>query len=220
MLGLIIIKLKDIGDCMAIYASDIDISKCVDNILSVLDLGSDHDIMSGRSWYCNAHDLAADLAQDYDITIGQSAGIMACFSIDSTWQQTIKDTVTWLDSRGQVTVGRYSMVRRKAFAILSGGDIRKALGNKKIYCFWQNIVNPLENTRVTIDRHAAKIAIEPYENIGNTVDRAWYQTIKKYNRLETCYRHAADLAGYDLAHEIQAVTWVIYRKLFVKTSQG
>lgn len=191
------------------------------NIAHVYSLASADDIEDGKHWYKDANKLAQLGSVYYGLTLAQSAGLLAVFSIDCTWDKTIADYHYFLSHNGEQFTGRYGMVFNKALAIYrdraSIEDVLKGDKARKIYCFWQNILNPADDTRVTIDRHAVRIAYDPYSD--RPVERKLYNSLAKYRVWETAYRDAnkAINAGL-LPHQLQAITWVTFQRIFTKNN--
>jgi hypothetical protein len=129
-----------------------------------------------------------------------------------------------------VSVSTYSAMKRKAWYILEQNvlfdsddrlykwtendstqeEIKAILNGRKIVCFYENIMG--EDT-CTIDGHARNIA---YNERVNLTDNKTNIGVKEYANLQEAYRQAAKRCTVNgrrfKAYELQAVTWVTWRK--------
>ena len=89
-------------------------------------------------------------------------------------------------------------------------DTKAILNGRKIVCFYENIMG--EDT-CTIDGHARNIA---YNERVNLTDNKTNIGVKEYANLQEAYRQAAKRCTVNgrrfKAYELQAVTWVTWRK--------
>ena len=115
-----------------------------------------------------------------------------------------------------VSVCTYNAMRDKAWHILgqirpSHDSIKTILNGKKIVCFYENIMG---DDTCTVDGHARNIA---YNERVNLTDNKTNIGVVEYRNLQDAYRQAASrcrVNGRKLkAYELQAITWVTWRKL-------
>lgn len=174
----------------------------VDNILAVYDRATEDDKAQGMSWYTTAHDLAGLVGfGDYD----KGAGIIAALSANTGWTQ--NKNLALAISEGE-EVGHLSHVLGKVRAIMAGQPPIAVLGKGlKTLNFYMNIHQPERSGPVTIDRHAHDIA---RGQAWGSRNRA-LTTGTRYQVLTYAYRAAAALRGVR-PHEMQAVTWVTWRR--------
>lgn len=203
---------------MAIYAKDMDPKEYKRNILELYEYATEDEIDAGLSWYQRANRFAAALATTYRVTLDTAAGVIAALSPGCSWEKNMIDATRLLENGDRATVSTYGKMKRKALRILYNGDKSSSdyLGDAKIQCFYQNIVAPDRPGRVTVDRHAVRAAVD----YGMTYDEAIYycNTPAKYDVIESAYKMAADELGI-LPQELQAIVWLVYRRLFVRNGQ-
>jgi hypothetical protein len=104
-------------------------------------------------------------------------------------------------------VGAFNDALRKADAIAAGADPLDVLGGRKVRSFYRNIVG--HTGHVTVDRHAvAIVAGRPLtDREGKVLER-----IGPYTYVAGAYRAAARRLGV-APTELQAVTWLVWRRL-------
>lgn len=180
----------------------------VQNILSVYHQATDAEKQSGADWYADANREAT--AMHDDTCIG--AAIIAAVSPGLRWEGTILAAKRIIrdESLDGLGVRWYDNVH-KARRILSGESPDKVLGGLKVRAFWNCICNPSDWYNVCIDGHAyaiwqgKRISI----NSGNIphLDRRG-----RYQKIAMDYHRAADEVGL-LPMQLQATTWVAYRRL-------
>jgi hypothetical protein len=108
----------------------------------------------------------------------------------------------------------------KAYRILvDGEDPEDVVSGPKVTAFWRTIVDPTDPRAVVVDRHALDVAM------GTVLDDRQRGIILgrkgAYEELSALYRraakllskdfHAGELSGWTPA-EVQAVTWVVWRR--------
>jgi hypothetical protein len=198
-----------------LYARDLlkNEDRYVQNVLDMFDLANAKDIQNGRRWYELANRFCRTLAERHGRKLADVAGIMALLSPAVSLEQNVIDTVEVMANGQTAKPSTYGPQAEKALAVRDAGiDPAAVLGQNKVAAFWANIVNPGEAGRVTIDRHAARIAADwklPPEDAYYLVN-----TPGKYKVFERVYRRAAEKLGI-LPQQLQAITWTAYRRLFV-----
>lgn len=179
----------------------------VDNITKTYMRGSSAQYAEGMAWYRNAHDLAGIVGFG-DMVKG--AGVIAALSANTGWTRNVKLAEDIAEGK---PVKHFGLVMAKIEKIMGGGDPVDVLGGQKTTNFYLNIAHPDFAGPVTVDRHAHDIArgVE----WGNS--NRGLSTMSRYDVLADAYREAAEDAGIK-PHEMQAVTWVIWRDLIAGTS--
>lgn len=192
------------------------------NILKIYKQSTDNEIISGKLWYKQAHDIAELMAIKYNITEIQAAGIIAALSPGTNWNQNIIDSNN-LCSLLQVnkdihsiTVTTYGQNKLKAHYLWLNSQLTEKevfliiLGASKqvnkTSSFFLNILHPDKDDICTIDRHAYRI------NLGITETLSIPLTECRYKVMNSAYK----LAGKQLdisAIELQAITWLTFRRL-------
>ena len=206
---------------MTIRYQDLNIENGKQSILHILSLATKQEISNGLTWYNRAHEFCIQLASNYDLSLGETAGIIAALSPGTHWQQNMIDSVNLLTSGLDAKVTTYNRNKYKAWAISQGIlDPYDALSqgkngiDKKTFCFWLNLVGPNTAGRVTIDRHSSRVAYG--YNLSADIAIYYSNTPKKYKACELAYNEASRDANIALLpHQIQAITWLTYRRLYV-----
>ena len=199
----------------AIYGRDFSRSAMASNLEAILEASSKNEIKSGRQWYQDCNQFALKLASKYGHSLEKIAGIISSLSPETRLKNNLIDTISLLENGNEAIVTTYDNNKIKALNILENRldahDHFQASINKTA-SFYYNILRPLENNRVTIDRHASRV-LHGYYLTGN--EAIYYNnTPKKYSINETVYQATA--SKYDLLpHCLQAITWLAYRRLYV-----
>ncbi len=226
-----------------IISKNFDLNAMGDNLVAILEQSTSQEIKSGRSWYSDCNKLVGRLAKKYDHNIQTVTGILASLSPETNFSQNVKDTIGLLTNGDNAIVTTYEKNRIKALKILSGElDIHDHYSQAitKTAGFYFNILQPLDITRVTIDRHSSRVVhgyyltgseSRFYYNTRVTIDRHssrvvhgyyltgsesrfYYNTRAKYQKTEGIYFSIAE--KYDLLpQQLQAITWLTYRRLIV-----
>ena len=196
------------------------------NISGMLQLASQADIISGLNWYQRAYDLGVKLIHEYDgLTLGQAIGVFAALSPRNKWEKNCIDAEaiikTWfLDGDyDMLKVSTFNPNKRKAIAILEldmesadAEAIPNILSGQKIVAFYRSIMG--DKNAVCVDGHAYAIFIG--ERITTTktpkISPKLFETIQRAYQLVA--KRSADLCGVEMSPtQVQAVTWVTYRRL-------
>lgn len=168
-------------------------------ILSIYRSAGPDDYATGMAWYREANAYAASLDNDVE----RAAGVMAAISPMMPWPRNkILAAEIYNGRQGGCLPDNWVKARR----ILDGEAPLDVLSGDKVVAFFHNIM--LSPEYVTIDRHAIDIAIgRPLSN----KERSVWLGKRKRAVLVKAYENAAKIAGVS-AFEIQAVTWVVWRK--------
>jgi hypothetical protein len=190
----------------------------------MLGLASAADIQQGRSWYKRAYTLALSFVHTYQgLTYGQAIGVIAALSPNNKWERNCADAESMIklwhvgeDSR-QAKVCTYNTNKDKAARILElespdSEAIQDILSGQKVVAFYR-CISGFKDT-VCVDGHA--FAIFMGERIPTTktpnIGKALYAAITRSYILAS--ERSFDACGYGLTPaEVQAVTWVTYRRL-------
>lgn len=179
----------------------------VDNILAIYDQANDLQRESGENWYVNAYMISQDLADQYDLNPDNVAGALAALSPCLDWYSNV------IAVREVVESGYSSyqtgLNNLKAKRILDGESPLDVLGGNKVRSFYGAIVEPHGEGWACVDRHAASIFVGyklTDKQLGSMGRKNAYEMISE------AYADAAKLRGISV-HELQAVTWVVWRNL-------
>ena len=201
----------------------------IKNIIACRRRAKPQDVAHGIAWYAEAYEECRLIADKYDLPIYLVVGAVAALSPNNRWTTNVTNARDLIDAfvNGRdidsVSVCTYGAMKRKAWSILSERPIRlvehdtvivdetkEMLNGRKIVCFYENIMG--EDT-CTIDGHARNIA---YNERVNLTDNKTNIGVKEYANLQEAYRQAAKRCTVNgrkfKAYELQAVTWVTWRK--------
>ena len=192
------------------------------NIKAIFNLATPTDIADGIKWYADAQATAQRIANETELPVRIVVGVIAALSPNNRWERNIADAKALCkaylngDAIESVRVCCYNAMRAKAWSILdrqpeTDADVITILNGQKIVSFFSNIMG---HDTCTIDGHALNIAIG--ERVALTSNKTNIG-VKLYRSLQAAYADAAaqvTIAGRPLkAYEMQAITWVTWRKL-------
>ena len=201
----------------------------VRNIIACRRRAKPQDVAAGIAWYAEAYEECRQIAEEYDLRIHIVVGVVAALSPNNRWTTNITNARDLIDAFvnnrdiDSVSVCTYGNMKRKAWSILEKlpfrleehdtvifDDTKELLNGRKIVCFYENIMG--EDT-CTIDGHARNIA---YNERVNLTDNKTNIGKKEYELLQMAYSRAAARCTVNgrkvKAYELQAVTWVTWRK--------
>ena len=193
----------------------------IENILSVYDMATPEEIREGVVWYAQALAACKRISIDNGLPLNTVVGVTAALSPNNKWARNIVNARDMIeayvsgDNIESFKVSTYTKMKQKAWSILECGtasdvEIIEILKGQKIISFFENIMG---YDGCTIDGHARNIAYA--ERIGLT--GAIYIGKKEYKILQEEYVKAASMRttnGRTLkAFEMQAVTWVTWRRI-------
>ena len=188
----------------------------VRNITRAFRAASDFERSSGMSWYDDQREFARSLTGD--LTTG--AGIVAALSPMTSWPENVKK------SRLVVSTGTaYGLAANaaKAKRICDGEHPLSVLSGPKVTAFYLNLMGEHSIDTVTVDRHAADIAVG---HVMTDDERSSViGTKKKYASVAAMYIRAAAILSKEYNEpispaQVQAVTWVYWRLHKAKAYHG
>lgn len=191
--------------------------KCINSIIRFYEESTLTEWKDGMEWYNTAHNYAKELSGRYNLTVQQIAGLIAVFSPQAGWLENKRYTVSFLINPNKPVRSAVQCDKAKHILSLTNeSDIYHALAlNGKAFktkAFFLNIQNPDIATAVTIDRHAIAIAIQEPSNVYALDSKYGQLTEAQYKFFASCYQKAAKKLNI-LPHQLQAITWVTYRRL-------
>jgi len=189
-----------------LYGREYSRTQLKNNIMKVYDVSG-----RGKNWYKKAHAFAAGLSKD--ITLEQSAGIIAALSPQKSWSTNQKLAKSFiLDGKRSGHTGVFILKCERILMTEQVEEIATILNGNKITSFFYNILYPENFGPVTIDRHAIGIAVNgPKRRVLGNLSL----TDNQYRGIEQAYILAAEQLGI-FPHELQAITWVKYRSIQAK----
>jgi len=196
------------------------------HISGMLQLASQADIMSGLDWYDRAYNLAVRFIHTYDgLTMGQAVGVISALSPNNKWERNCIDAEAMIKTwhiggdYNAIKVCTFNKNKQKAIAILSldmesvdTEAIANILSGQKVVAFYRSIMG--DKNAVCVDGHAYAIFIGERVPASKTPSIApkLFETIQRAYQLVA--KRSVDLCGVELSPtQVQAVTWVTYRRL-------
>lgn len=186
------------------------IKQYTNNILALYFKANQKDYDQGTTWYSEARQFAQVLCLAHDLTLEQSCGLIAAYSINANWQLNKRFVKRFLDKDDSFKGLKNAFNKASDIMCLNNPesveDILNILNGNKIRNFFLNILD--ENIdAVTVDRHAARIA-----GMSKAI------TNKRYVEISTAYISAAHYLREKrneriTASQLQAVTWCCYRRI-------
>lgn len=192
------------------------------HIIGMLMLATEQDIAEGKHWYQRAYDLSVQLMHRYGCTLGQAIGVIAALSPNNHWDRNCADAESLIKAWAMgadmhsVKVCTYNTNKQKAIDILSiespdSETIQDILSGQKIVAFYRCISGYRDT--VCVDGHAYAIWLG--ERVPTTktpnLGKALYAAITRSYILAS--ERSVEACGYELSPaEVQAVTWVCYRR--------
>lgn len=191
-------------------AADFNGISPVDNIITVYNYvvlnSSSVALINASNWYAIAHKWCADVAQAYGLTVSQVAGITAAMSPQISWEKNKLQTILLIQKMrsGEELTGlmAYKINVEKARRIYMGESALDVLGGQKVRSFYGNLM--LDDSTVTIDRHALHIALHGTGNEEKSGQIA--PTPKLYDIAQDAYKTAAKILGIT-PYSLQSITW-------------
>jgi hypothetical protein len=164
----------------------------------------------GMGWYDGAHSICADIATETGRETLQVAGVLAAFSPQTGWSENIRLTRQACEADGpSQVIGHTSNACGKVSNLLFGNKTPdEVLGGRKVRSFYRNVAYPDVSGAVTVDRHMIDLLVGRRGAVNDRI----LERIGAYQHAAGIIRGAAREAGI-LPHQLQAITWVYWRKL-------
>jgi len=188
----------------------------IENIKSIFNLSTPTEIRDGIIWYATAQQQCADISNLHDVPLNIVVGVVAALSPNNKWDRNVKNASDLIsafiggEAMESVKVSTYHKMKSKAWSILEAmpdNDATiKILNGQKIIAFYRCIMG--EST-CCVDGHARNIFYG--ERIGLTNDKVNIGVVE-YRTLAAAYTQAGIDLGFK-AYEIQAITWVTWRRI-------
>ena len=196
------------------------------HISGMLQLASQVDILDGIHWYQRAYDLGVKLIHEYDgLTMGQAVGVISALSPQNKWERNCIDAEAMIKTwhiggdYNMLKVSTFNKNKAKAIAILEldmesadAEAIPNILSGQKVVAFYRSIMG--DKNAVCVDGHAYAIFIGERIATSRTpsITPKLFETIQRAYQLVS--KRSVELCGVELSPtQVQAVTWVTYRRL-------
>jgi len=197
----------------------------VENILAVYNQAAEIEKTESIQWYDSAFIECTKIGELFGVDSKAAIAVCAVLSPNNNWNRNLIDLMTVLRAfesgkleklyneykAGKKTafhalgIATYSPNIAKAFEILTGNF--DSLKGQKVTAFFHNIYYP-NSELVTIDFHAYSIAV----NFRHTAKTCPNISAAENRILQDAYKTAAEKIGL-LPKQLQAVTWVVWRRL-------
>lgn len=175
---------------------------CADRIEATYLMANRSQREEGCAWYVNALSLALLISAAHDLTIEQSAGLIAQLSPRLSWSRNV--TAAHLVASGETSVpGVLGRNIKSAIVTMNSDDPASTINGPKTSAFYRNILGDLN--AVTIDVWAARTALGIFE--GTEV---YLKRVGVYDAIAHAYKVAAIRLRMHPAH-VQAVCWIVER---------
>lgn len=180
------------------------------NVMQAMRDADGRTVVDGSQWYTRGRQTILDkIAKPLGLKPDVACGMAAALSPACSWPTCLADTWAVVNQRWRATVSTYGDNKFKALLILNGADPAEVLGEHKVFCFWDNLMNPRTSRRVTVDRHAWRVAFG--RDLGPEVINKASKTAGAYARASDAYSEVADSLGL-LPLEVQAITWLGFKE--------
>ena len=201
----------------------------IDSIIAMYFSSSKVDRVKGKNWYSNAYSIACTLGKKYGVHSNTVSAVISALSPSNKWNRNVEDAEMMLRANSydldltECKPSTYGKQKLKAIAILEGNvsndeTLKRILSGQKTKSFYANISTNGKTTDCTIDGHAYNIWNGTVTNLNDVPN----MTPKTYKMIQEDYRKAAieisaitesETGEILTASEIQAITWVAYRRI-------
>ena len=195
------------------------------NILGVFALATAGELQEGLEWYHRANRVAGEIASAHGISLETAAGVIAALSPNNRWERNIVDaenviraySIGGCEEAENIKVCTYGKMRTKAIQILECMNIDDhvdILKGRKITAFYECIIGREDSC--CIDGHAYSIwfgdrlTMKQVPNIGK---RLYAEIMSDYVEAAEILRETGSRFADLTAYEVQAITWVTWRRL-------
>ncbi len=186
------------------------------NILKVYRSAEPQHLEYGHKWYRVQHDCCIVIAERYHTTIETVCGVAAAISPGLRWERNLYWAEQLIRYPGEkdIKVPTYNWANvEKAYRIISGADPERALSGPKVTAFYRLLLDPCNDRDVCVDGHAYNIATGQDKCIRKNPDNV-RETIKVsrpvLREVTQAYVGAAKRLRMH-PHQLQAVTWLVWR---------
>lgn len=187
------------------------------NIIAIYKLANPNEIKHGLTWYVNANTDCMRIANTLELPLHIVVGVVSALSPNNKWERNIvnaQDLCTAFingHDMDSIKVSTYHKMKQKAWHILetmpSYEETITILNGKKIVSFYRNISG--DETDITIDGHARNIYYNDRQ--GLTTPNTNIRKLE-YLDIQKAYLRASKKLGVK-AYELQAITWVAWRRI-------
>ena len=181
------------------------------------------EVEQGCHWYPEAHQIAYKIGKRYALMTDRVVGVIAALSPRNKWERNIQDAESivkaWTYGTPEdvlaVKCATFNNNKRKALEVLLGDcdSIQHKLNGLKMIEFFNCIAYP-ELNDVCIDGHAYSI----FMGVRLPLKDVPAISVKLRKQIKQDYRDATSFINEELgekylASDIQAITWVTYKRI-------
>ena len=187
------------------------------NIIAIYKLANASEIKHGLTWYVNANTDCMRIANTLELPLHIVIGVVSALSPNNKWERNIVNAEDLCKAfiNGQdmdsIKVSTYHKMKQKAWHILETmpnyAETITILNGKKTVSFFRNISG--DETDITIDGHARNIYYNDRQ--GLTTPNTNIRKLE-YLDIQKAYLRASKKLGIK-AYELQAITWVAWRRI-------
>jgi len=187
------------------------------NIIAIYKLAKPSEIKHGLTWYVNANSDCKEIAEKLELPLHIVVGVVSALSPNNKWERNIVNAeelcIAFINGQDMdsIKVSTYHKMKQKAWHILktmpSYDETIDILNGKKIVSFFRNISG--DETDITIDGHARNIYYNDRQ--GLTTPNTNIRKLE-YKDIQKAYLRASKKLGIK-AYELQAITWVAWRRI-------
>jgi hypothetical protein len=188
------------------------------NILAVYFLASAEEIQTGIRWYDDANAIASRIADTFDGSMRQAAGVIAALSPSNKWERNCRDAENFIRAYAaggdpiDIKVSTYGLNKMKALRILEGEDIDEVLNGRKTVAFYHCIAG--DSGHVCIDGHAYNIWMGerlPLDSVPSMGKALYASIVADYIEATRLINSVSDTEYKP--YEVQAITWTTWRRI-------
>jgi hypothetical protein len=193
----------------------------VENIIRIYQMATPEEKRDGIVWYVKAYADCKRIALDLKVPVPIVVGVVAALSPNNKWDRNVMNARDLIEGylNGEpvesIKVSTYHAMKNKAWSILDQmpdeDGVSLILNGQKIVSFYRNIMG---HDTCTVDGHARNIYYG--ERHGLTDDKSNVGK-REYFEISQAYVKAGKkvrVNGRSLkAFEIQAITWVVWRRI-------
>lgn len=169
--------------------------------------------LEGALWYSRALSICTLMATQFSRNTELVVGVVSLLSPRNEWHRNITDAENLIaayiggcSEPGDIKCCTFNSNKEKAWQLLELGTVNHSLFGRKQFSFFRNILG--DSSVVTVDGHAYHIWLGVYAPIS----KARTISAKLYSNITTDYQTVANLLGLE-AHQLQATTWLTYKRL-------
>ena len=187
--------------------------KCINSIVRFYNESNQLELTNGSNWYQEANNLAKEYSLKTGYSVLNIAGVIAALSPQTSWEQNKAFLARFIDKGMNSVTNTYAnkLKAEKCLKASNSEEIQRILNGNKTKAFFLNIAYPNVDNIATIDRHAMAICIQFPDKV-KAIEHPVQLTLSQYKFFESCYIEASNRLNI-LTSELQAVTWVTYRRL-------